>query len=118
MMYKLKKSFHYAINGLFYVWCTQRNMRIHFFVAVIVFLLSFCFRLDRTEFLFVMAAVFFVLVAEIFNTAIEKTIDLYTEEYRPLARTVKDVSAAAVLIASLFALIVGIIVFGEKILFY
>jgi len=101
-----------AFIGLRYCFVTQRNMTIHAIVGVIVLISGLVLSVSVTEFLFLIAAVFLVLVAESFNTALEKTIDLYTRERNHLAQTAKDVAAGAVLLTSIFAVIVGVIILG------
>jgi diacylglycerol kinase len=101
-----------AFLGLKYCFVTQRNMVIHAVIGVIVLVFGFSLRVSKYDLLFLMAAVLMVLVAEAFNTALEKTIDLYTRERNHLARVAKDVAAGAVLLTSVFAVIVGLIIFG------
>lgn len=101
-----------AFLGLKYCFVTQRNMVIHAVIGVIVLVFGFSLRVSKYDLLFLMAAVLMVLVAEAFNTALEKTIDLYTRERNHLARIAKDVAAGAVLLTSVFAVIVGLIIFG------
>ncbi len=111
-MDKVFISLRNAFFGLKYCFCTQRNMVIHALVGFLVIAAALLLRISQTGILFLLTAIFSVLVAEAFNTAIEKTIDLYTSEHRKLARIAKDVAAGAVLLTSLFAVVVGIIVFG------
>jgi diacylglycerol kinase len=87
-------------------------MAIHSVAGVIVILLAVILRVSLTGLLFLLAAVFFVIVAEAFNTSIEKAIDLYTRERSELAKISKDVAAGAVLLTSFFAVIVGLVVLG------
>jgi diacylglycerol kinase len=101
-----------AFLGLKYCFVTQRNMVIHAVIGVIVLAFGFSLKVSKYDLLFLMAAVLMVLVAEAFNTALEKTIDLYTRERNHLARIAKDVAAGAVLLTSVFAVVVGLIIFG------
>jgi diacylglycerol kinase (ATP) len=112
--HKLIESFNCAIEGIVYVLKTQRNMRIHFMAAVIVVVATIFFNISRLDFLFICFAIFFVLLAEMVNTAVELTIDLISETYHPLARLVKDISAGAVLMASVNAVVIGYIVFARE----
>ncbi len=111
-MNKVWLSLKNAFLGLKYCFVTQRNMIIHAVIGVIVLAFGFWLKVSKYDLLFLMAAVLMVLVAEAFNTALEKTIDLYTSERNHLARTAKDVAAGAVLLTSVFAVIVGLIIFG------
>jgi diacylglycerol kinase len=111
-MDKVFISLRNAFFGLKYCFCTQRNMVIHALVGILVIAAALLLRVTLTGILFLLTAVFSVLVAEAFNTAIEKTIDLYTSERKKLARIAKDVAAGAVLLTSLFAVVVGILILG------
>lgn len=105
------QSFSHAFEGLTHVLWTQKHVRTQLFMVALVFILSFYLRLKTLDFLFIMSAIAFVLVAELFNTAVEVVVNMITREYHPLAKIAKDVAAAAVLISSFYALIVGGAVF-------
>ncbi|HEX2999111.1 MAG TPA: diacylglycerol kinase [Armatimonadota bacterium] len=107
----LLDSFRYAFEGVLHVFRTQRHMRFHFFMVVLVLLLAKIYRLNRTELLVLFFSVCFVLLAEMFNTAVEAVVDLITTSYHPLAKQAKDVAAGAVLIASINAVVVGFVLF-------
>lgn len=113
-MKRLIRSFRDAFAGLSYCFATQRNMAIHAAAGAAVLLLSFLLHLERWELFFILTAVFAVIIAEAFNTAIEKTVDLATEEQHRLAHIAKDVAAGAVLLTTLFAVLVGILVLGPR----
>jgi diacylglycerol kinase len=108
---KLLKSFRYALEGLKYAVVTQRNMRIHFVVALAVLMLSLCLSLSKLEILLLFVTITLVIFAELINTAIEAVVDMVTEEFHPLAKIAKDVAAAAVFLTAGLALIVGTSVF-------
>ncbi|MCK4519531.1 MAG: diacylglycerol kinase, partial [Candidatus Omnitrophica bacterium] len=112
----LVDSFNAAIEGVIYTVKTQRNMRLHFLCAVLIVVLSFFLNLTKTEIILVAIAASLVLIAEMFNTAMEKVIDLITPDFHPLARVVKDVTAGCVLIAAINSLIVGYLVFSRPII--
>lgn len=88
----------------------------HLLVAFLVIVLGFVFGISSTEWILVIIAICFVLVAEAINTAIEIDIDLTSPQYHPFARDTKDVSAGAVLLAGIFAWIIGAIIFLPKII--
>ncbi|GAB3071472.1 hypothetical protein GCM10027156_24460 [Salinicoccus sesuvii] len=67
--------------------------------------------IERIEWVFIVSAIFMVLIAEAFNTSIEAAVDLTTSTYHPLAKAAKDAGAAAVLLSSLYAVIVALIIF-------
>jgi len=91
----LVTSFNYAFEGVIYVVRTQRNMRVHFAVALSVLPLGVALGVTRFELLALLLSVSFVLIAEMFNTALEKAIDVATNSFDPIARTAKDVAAGA-----------------------
>ena len=111
-MNEVWSSLKNALKGLIYCFLTQRNMLIHGTIGILVLITGFLLKVEMTEMLFLLTAVLIVLVAEVFNTAIEKTIDLYTVEKNDLARTAKDAAAGAVLLTSLYAVMVGLIILG------
>lgn len=108
------ESFNYAVTGIITALKSERHMRVHYFLAIGVIIASLFFDLSKLEFSILLFAVSLVIVAEMLNTAIEKAVDMITTDYHPLARVVKDVAAGAVLIASLNALVVGYLLFFER----
>ena len=109
------KAFNAAIEGIIYTLKSERNMKIHYCLAVIILIASLFLDLTKTEMIFLVFAISLVVIAEMFNTAIEKTIDMITDEYHPLAKIAKDVAAGGVLIAALNSVVVGYIIFYDKI---
>lgn len=109
-------SFNIAIEGIIYTIKTQRSMRLHFLFAIVIILISIFLQLEKVELLVVCGAVSLVLISEMFNTAIEKIIDLITSDFHPLARIIKDVAAGSVLISAIFAVIAGYLVFSKYII--
>lgn len=110
----LIESFNYAVSGIIYTLKTERNMRIHFAVAIIVIFLSLFFDFTKLELLLLFITIAFVLLAEMINTAIERTIDLITNEFHPLARLAKDIAAGGVLISAINAVVVGYLLFFDR----
>ena len=108
------ESFNYAIEGVIHVLRTQRNMRIHFAVAVAVIVGAVAVGVSKIELIALLLAITFVLVAEMINTAIEGAIDAATTSFDPMAKLAKDIAAGAVLIASVNAVAVGYLVFAGK----
>lgn len=104
-------GFRYAIEGVVHVLRTQRHMRFHFLTLVMVLIVSLIFKLSREEVLVLLFTITLVLMAEMFNTAIEAAVDLVTQTYHPLAKFAKDIAAGAVLIATVNALAVGFLLF-------
>jgi diacylglycerol kinase (ATP) len=107
----LIQSFNYAFEGVIWVLKRERNMRLHVAAAVIVMVLAVVLDASKLELIALLLAIALVLIAEMFNTAIEAATDIATSSFHPLAKIAKDVSAGAVLIASANAVAVGAIVF-------
>jgi diacylglycerol kinase (ATP) len=108
------ESFNFAIEGVVHVLRTQRNLRIHFAVAVIVLVLAVLVGVSKIELIVLLIAIAFVLVAEMINTAIEGAIDAATTSFDPMAKLAKDIAAGAVLISAVTAVAVGYLVFAGK----
>lgn len=90
-------------------------MRFHFFTLVAVLLAGLLLNLDNRDMLVLVFAITLVIVAEMFNTAIEAVVDMITENYNPSAKLAKDVAAGAVLLSSANATIAGVLIFfGQK----
>lgn len=108
-------SFNNAFEGIVHVLRHQRNMQIHFAVAIAVIVASFFFELSRLELIALFTAIAFVLITEMLNTAIEHAIDTFSTDYDPSAKIAKDVAAGAVLIATVNALAVAYLIFYEHV---
>lgn len=116
MKRRLLDSFGFAINGLLYCLKTQRNMQIHAAAALLVVGISLFARISRMDVIMLTFAISLVFICEMINTAIEKSIDLVTDKYHPLAKVAKDVAAGAVFVAAANAVIIGYLVFFNKVL--
>jgi diacylglycerol kinase (ATP) len=106
-------SFNYAFEGIIHVLRTQRNLRIHFVIAIAVIAAAAAFGVDRIELICLLLAIAFVLVAEMVNSAIEGAIDVSTTSFDPNAKLAKDIAAGAVLISTVTALAVGYLIFAH-----
>lgn len=113
---KYSEKFSNAFRGMYVAWKATRHAFIHLLATLIVIIFGFYFKVSSFEWIALTFAIGFVLVSEIFNTAIEIDIDLTSPEYHPYARDTKDVAAAAVLLSAFVAVIVGLIIFLPKIL--
>jgi diacylglycerol kinase (ATP) len=109
-------SFRNSWEGIKYAFRTQRNMRIHLSVAIVALLMSWLLNISLRDTAQIIFSISLVLFAEIVNTAIEKTVDLFMSTYHPLAKIAKNVAAGAVLVASINAVIIGILIFGKPLL--
>jgi diacylglycerol kinase len=105
-------SFRYAFAGWWYVLRTQRNAWIHALVSLAVVAVGFWLGLGRIDWAILLLTVALVWVAEFVNTAVEAVVDLLSPDIHPLAKVSKDVAAAAVLIAALAAVGVGLLILG------
>ncbi|MBO9699223.1 MAG: diacylglycerol kinase family protein [Sporocytophaga sp.] len=109
------KSYNYAIKGLKHLLMLENNARIHLAATLFILALSAYFNIEETEWLWIILAITLVWIAELLNTAIEKIVDFISPEYHPTAGKIKDLAAAAVLIAAIFAIVVGVIIFKKYI---
>jgi diacylglycerol kinase (ATP) len=109
------ESFNFAFEGVIHVLRTQRNMRIHFAIAAAVLVAALALGVDKGELIALLLAISFVLIAEMINTALEAGIDVATTSFDPLAKLAKDISAGAVLIATVNAVAIGYLVFSDQI---
>ena len=107
----LPESFYYAIVGVVSVFKSERNMKLPFFAALAVIILAGLVKVRPFEWAVLVLTIFLVLVAETINTAIEKTIDLVTDNYHPLAEKAKNMAAGAVLLSAANAVIIGGLIF-------
>ena len=107
------RSFEHAYRGMISAVRTQRNMRFHVVVAVVVLVASVLLDVSKLELAVLVLTILIVFVTEMFNTAMEFVVDLATREYHPLAKLAKDVSAGAVLVSSVGALLVGYLVLAD-----
>ena len=113
---KRAESFTHAWRGISIFIKSTHNAWIHIVLFILAIIAGIYFCIDSFEWLVLILASGFVFVSEAFNTAIEIDIDLTSPDFHPYARDTKDVSAGAVLISAITAVIVGIIIFGPHIL--
>ncbi|MDN6162254.1 MAG: diacylglycerol kinase family protein, partial [Atopostipes sp.] len=109
-------SFRYAFEGIVTAFKEERNMRFHIFSVIGVISLSFFLSLSVAEWLWILLVMFLVVIMEVLNTVIENLTDLVSPDYHPLAKKVKDMAAAVVLLTSFLALLVGGIIFLPKVI--
>lgn len=118
-MHRLKKfqqSFSHAIRGLKYVITHEKNFQNEVTVGILVVIAMIYFRVTRGEAIVLFLVIAEVLVMELFNTVVERVVDILKPRIHPYARLIKDLMAASVLLASVLALIVGLIIFVPYIL--
>lgn len=110
------ESFRHAFDGLF-TGLSERNMKIHCTMAVLVVVFGVLLRISVTEWCLCFVLFGLIMGLELVNTAVEAVVDLVTEEYHPLAKRAKDTAAGAVLIASIMAAVTGLIIFIPRLLY-
>ena len=108
------QAFNAAIEGILYTFKFERNMKIHYLLSVVVLIVSLFFDLSKSEMIMLLMSISLVVISEMFNTAIEKTVDMITDEYHVLAKIAKDVAAGGVLVAAFNSVVVGYILFYDK----
>jgi len=113
---RLINSFKYSIAGLKHAYTKEQSMAIHIIIALLVIGTGFFFKIDNTEWLFVILLIGFVIATELINTAIEATVDLLSPGKNGFAKIAKDTAAAAVFVLSLVAFVGGLIIFIPKII--
>lgn len=108
--------FSYALWGIKWVIIHERNFKAHLLAAFLAIGFGWFLKISVIEWTLLSFAIFLVLILEMVNTSIEKTVDIATKEHQPLAKIAKDVAAGAVLLAAINAIIIGIIIFGKKLM--
>lgn len=112
------KSFAFAISGIRAAVLNERNLQIHLAVSLAVMFFGIYFGISRLEWMFILFAIGGMLSLELLNTAIERAVDLATEDYHPLAKQAKDIAAGAVLVYAIVSVIIGGVIFLPKILIF
>lgn len=107
------KAFGYAWQGIAHTVKTQRNFRFHIVAAVYVTAFSLFYELTREEYVLLALTFSSVMSAELINTAIEAAVDLCSPEHHKLAKLAKDAAAGAVLVTAIFAVVIGVLLFGD-----
>jgi diacylglycerol kinase len=109
-------SLGHALAGLIFLLKSQRNSKIHLAASIIVLAASVLLRITITNWIFIIIAISLVWIAEAFNTALESFFDLVQPEEHHLVKIGKDTSAAAVLLAALASVLIGLLVLGPPLL--
>lgn len=110
------QSFQYAFSGIWYTLRTQRNAQIHIVIAISIVTLGLFLQLSLTEWAILALTTGFVISMELLNTATESAMDYVTTDFHPQIKVVKDVAAGGVLVASITAVIVGLLILGPPLL--
>ena len=113
---KLVDSFKYAGEGIINSFKTERNMKIHVLIMLCVIGLGFFLNISKTEWSICILLFALVITGELFNTAIETIVDMIAPHKNEKAKLAKDVAAGGVLVLAIGATIIGLLIFGPKIL--
>lgn len=111
---KRARSFRYAWQGIVVSFRSEANLRIHVFIAVLVLICGFMFKISIQEWLICILCFGLVISMELMNTVVETLVDYISPEEHPLAGKAKDIAAAAVLVSAVFSAIAGLIIFVPK----
>ncbi|WP_079509790.1 diacylglycerol kinase family protein [Mesobacillus jeotgali] len=111
----LASSFKFGFEGIATAAARERNVQIHAAISVIVIISGFFFSINKFEWIAIILCIGGMISMEMMNTAIERTVDMYTEEFHPLAKQAKDIAAGAVLVFAIASVIIGMIIFLPKI---
>ncbi|MDO4200144.1 MAG: diacylglycerol kinase family protein [Clostridia bacterium] len=110
---KILKSFKFAVKGILYTIKNEKNMRIHTVISFYVLLFSCFFHLSFVKYAVLFLTLGSVLTLEMINTSLEAIIDICSKEYNSVAKIAKDIAAGAVMISSVFAVLIGIMLFSD-----
>lgn len=105
------KSFIYAFRGLRSAWKKEQNFRFHITVAILVLIAAIFLQISRIDFLFLLILICAVLILELVNTVFERLIDILKPRIHEYSKEIKNISSAIVLLAAIFSVLAGIIIF-------
>lgn len=108
------KNFIHAYNGIIHAIKNEAHFRFHLCIACLILAISWYLNINETEWMIIFLSIFLVLISECINTSIEHSVDLTTKKTHPLAMASKDLAAGAVLLASVHAIIQGLLIFLPK----
>ena len=112
---KLINSFKYAIQGILSSFKTERNMKIHIFIMILVIVAGVILKINKYEWIACILCFAIVISGELFNTAIETVVDMVMPYKNDKAKIAKDIAAGAVLTLAIGAAVIGVIIFVPKI---
>ena len=108
---RLFKSFTYAFKGLKRTFIEEQNFQIQTIVGIFVIILGLYFRISRIEWCFIIFTIGTVMLMELANSAVERVADILKPRIHDYVKEIKDIMAAAVFLASMSAVIIGLIIF-------
>lgn len=104
-------SFKYAFEGLISAFKEEPNLKFHFLAGILIIILGLVLQISKTDWITLIILIGFVIAVELTNTAVEVVVDGLTQDQHPAAKVAKDISAGAVLVASVTAAVAGILIF-------
>jgi len=108
---RLLKSFVYAFRGLFKTMSEEQNLQIQFLAGLTVVVLGWCLEIKAWEWCVLLLVIFIVILMEMMNSAVERIVDILKPRLDNYVKEIKDIMAASVMLASLVAVIIGLIIF-------
>ena len=108
---QLSKSFKHAGQGLVYVVRAEQNLKIQLIIASLVLLLTIILPLKYLEIALLVLVIALVLILELLNTILERLLDLLKPRMHDYVKVIKDIMAAVVLVASIAAVLIGLLIF-------
>lgn len=108
---RLYKSFQYAFRGLFKTFKEEQNLRVQILSGVVVLFFAWFFMISRSEWIVLILLIGLVLLMETINSAIERVTDMLKPRINTYVKEIKDIMAAAVMLASIIAIVIGLIIF-------
>lgn len=104
-------SFKYAFEGMVAALKEEPNLKIHFLISLVTLTLAYFLQISRQDWINIILVIGFVFAVEFTNTAIETTVDVFTDRQHPGAKLAKDISAGAVLVSAVTAIALGLLIF-------
>lgn len=105
-----------CLRGIAYTFKTENNFKREIACGILAVICGFYFRISLVEWIVVILLINTVLVGELINTALERTVDLYTKEYNEIARAIKDAASGSVFVICISSAVIGLLIFGPKII--
>lgn len=107
-------SFKYAFQGMFSALKTERNLKIHVTIMILVIIAGIVLKISKIEWIICIILFGLVIGGEMFNSAIETVVDIAMPDINPKAKFAKDAAAGAVLVFAIASAIIGFMIFGPK----
>ncbi len=108
---RIVSKFNYAFKGLFIAFSTDNSFKVHFSASIIIIISGLFLRFNSFEWIIITICIGQVLIAELFNTAIEYIVKMFTDEYHELAEKLLDISAGAVLMSVIIAIVLAFLIY-------